>query len=71
MILYWFSPDNLDKTKVTGNKDVDAVQDSVNKGVSGQFAKGGALEGVGNLVSKEGVNRSERGGKNESGGYGL
>ena len=61
----------MDKTKITGNESVDAVQDGVNKGVTGQFAKGGALEGVGNLASKEVFTRSERGGKNESGKHGL
>jgi len=43
----------------------------VNKGVTGQFEKGGVLEGVGNLASKEVFNRSERGGKNDSGKFGL
>lgn len=63
--------DNLNKTKITGDKNVDAIQDGVNKGVTGQFEKGGVLEGVGNLTSKEVFTRSERGGKNESGGFGL
>jgi hypothetical protein len=65
------SPGELDKTKITGDKNVDAVQDGVNQGVTGQFAKGGVLEGVGNLTSKEVLTRSERGGKNESGKHGL
>lgn len=30
-------------------------------GVGGQFAKGGLLGGVGEISSKEGVNRAERG----------
>jgi hypothetical protein len=38
----------------------------VNNLVSGQFGKGGALQGVGDTFSKEGINRSERGGKDES-----
>lgn len=63
--------DNLDKTKITGDKNVDAIQDGVNKGVTGQFQKGGALEGVGNLASKEVFTRSERGGKNDKGSFGL
>lgn len=63
--------DQLDQTKITGDKNIDAVQDGVNSGISGQFAKGGALEGVGNLTSKEVFTRSERGGKNESGKPGL
>lgn len=63
--------DNLNKTKITGDENIDGVQDGVNKGVTGQFEKGGALEGVGNLTSKEVFTRSERGGKNESGKFGL
>jgi len=61
--------DNLAKTKITGDKNVDAVQDGVNNGVAGQFGKGGVLEGVGNLTSKEVFTRSERQGKNDKGGY--
>ena len=61
----------LDKTKITGNKSIDSIQEGVNEGVSGQFKKGGLLEGVGNLTSKEVINRGERGGKNDTGGYGL
>lgn len=43
----------------------------MNQGVAGQFAKGGIAEGVGNLASKEGFDRSERGGKDASGKRGL
>ncbi|KAL9599616.1 MAG: hypothetical protein Q9219_003699 [cf. Caloplaca sp. 3 TL-2023] len=53
--------DQLDKTKITGDKNVDAVQDGLNTGVSGQLKSGGLLGGVGDLASKEGVNRAERG----------
>ena len=63
------SADNLSKTKITGDKNVDAVQDGVNEGVAGQFGKGGVLEGVGNLTSKEVFTRSERQGKDDKGGY--
>jgi hypothetical protein len=59
----------LDKTKITGDKNIDAIQDGVNEGVTGQFKKGGLLEGVGNLTSKEVINRGERKGKNDKGGY--
>ena len=38
----------------------------MNNLVSGQFGKGGALQGVGDAFSKEGINRTERGGKDES-----
>jgi len=61
----------LDKTKITGDKNVDAIQDGVNEGVTGQFKKGGLLEPVGKLTSKEVFTRSERQGKNDKGGYGL
>jgi hypothetical protein len=61
----------LDKTKITGDKNIDSIQDGVNGAVTGQFKKGGALEGVGNLASKEVFTRSERQGKNEQGKYGL
>ena len=77
--LKWFTNDNktsyaakdtLDKTKITGIEPVDKAQGDVNNLVSGQFGKGGALQGVGDAFSKEGVNRAERGGKDESGSYG-
>lgn len=61
--------DKLGQTKITGDKNVDAVQDGVNEGVGGQFGKGGVLEGVGNLTSKEVFTRSERQGKDDKGGY--
>jgi hypothetical protein len=61
----------MDKTKITGDKNIDAIQDGVNEGVTGQFGKGGVLEGVGNLTSKEVLTRSERGGKNDQGKHGL
>lgn len=60
--------DKLDQTKVTGNKDVDGVQDSVNEGVTGQLGKGGLLNPVGESSSKEVFTRSERGGKGDKGG---
>lgn len=60
--------DNLSKTKITGDKNVDGIQDGVNNAVGGQFAKGGILEGAGNLTSKEVWTRSERQGKNDKGG---
>lgn len=53
--------DKLKATKITGDKNVDAIQDRVAEGVGGQFAKGGLLGGVGEISSKEGVNRAERG----------
>ncbi|KAI1321379.1 hypothetical protein F5Y16DRAFT_388955 [Xylariaceae sp. FL0255] len=76
--LKYFTKDNkasyatreqLDKTKVTGVKQVDNLQDGVNNLATGQVGQGGILEPVGNLVSKEGVNRTERKGKDDKGGY--
>ncbi|MCJ1417906.1 hypothetical protein MMC32_004251 [Xylographa parallela] len=51
----------MKSTKITGDKNVDAVQDGLAEGVGGQFSSGGLLGGVGDLSSKEGVNRAERG----------
>ena len=53
-------PDKLG-THVTGDKNVNAIQDGVAQGVGGQFGKGGLLAPVGEGISKEGVNRAERG----------
>ena len=38
--------------------------------VGNQLGKDGLLAPVGNMVSKEGINRAEHGGKDESGTYG-
>jgi hypothetical protein len=62
--------DTLDKSKVTGVQPVDKVQDDANRLVSGQLGKAGLLRPVGDVVSKEGINRAERGGKDEKGTYG-
>ena len=56
------SSENLKKTEITGNKDIDKVQDSVAEGVGNQFGKGGLGglgEGVGSTLSKQGFNRAE------------
>ncbi|KAL8918336.1 MAG: hypothetical protein Q9208_007424 [Pyrenodesmia sp. 3 TL-2023] len=53
--------EQLDKTKLTSDPNLNAVQDGLNTGVSGQLKSDGLLGGVGDLVSKEGVNRAERG----------
>jgi len=60
-------PEQLEQTKVTGVEPVNKLQDGINSTIGGQLGQGGLGEGVGNTVSKEGVNRSERGGKDESG----
>lgn len=62
--------DTLDKSKITGISQVDKLQDGVNNLVGDQVGKDGLLAPVGNMVSKEGINRAERGGKDESGSYG-
>ncbi|KAH9904976.1 hypothetical protein F4778DRAFT_780139 [Xylariomycetidae sp. FL2044] len=77
-ILYYFTKDNkvsyatkeqLNKTKVTGVEQVDNLQDGVNNLAAGQVGQGGLLQPVGDLLSKEGVNRAERQGKDEDGSY--
>ncbi|QIW95456.1 hypothetical protein AMS68_000974 [Peltaster fructicola] len=74
--LRWFTNDNktsyaakenLDKTKITGNEQVDTLQDGVNNLAAGQVGKGGLLQPLGDMTSKEGINRVERGGKDEHG----
>ncbi|KAM0355192.1 hypothetical protein ACHAPU_001057 [Fusarium lateritium] len=76
--LYYFTKDNkasyatkqnLDKTKVTGIEQVDTLQDGVHSLASGQVGQGGLLQPVGDLASKEGINRAERQGKDNDGGY--
>ncbi|KAF2758086.1 hypothetical protein EJ05DRAFT_510917 [Pseudovirgaria hyperparasitica] len=76
--LKWFTKDNkasyatkdaLDKSKVTGIDQVDKLQDGVNGLVAGQVGKGGLAQPIGDYVSKEGVNRMERGGKDDNGEF--
>ena len=45
------------------------MQDGVNNLVGGQVGQGGLLQPVGDAMSKEGINRAERGGKDDSGSY--
>ncbi|CAK7202956.1 hypothetical protein SEUCBS139899_005683 [Sporothrix eucalyptigena] len=61
--------DTLSKTKVTGIKQVDTLQDGVHGVVSGQLGQGGLAQPVGDWVSREGVNRAERKGKDDKGEY--
>ena len=61
--------EGLDKTKVTGIEQVDTLQDGVNGLVSQQVGKGGLLQPVGDMASSEGINRAERGGKDDKGNY--
>ena len=59
--------EQLDQTKVTGIDQVDNLQDGVNNLVGGQVGKGGLAQPLGDAVSKEGINRAERGGKDDKG----
>jgi hypothetical protein len=62
--------DTLNKSKVTGIKQVDQIQDDVHNLVGNQVGENGLLAPIGNLASKEGINRAERGGKDDKGSYG-
>lgn len=61
--------DTLGKTKVTGVQQIDTLQDGVHNLVAGQVGQGGLLQPVGDVASKEGVNRAQRKGKDEDGSY--
>ncbi|KAK1637764.1 hypothetical protein BDP81DRAFT_318056 [Colletotrichum phormii] len=76
--LRWFTKDNkasyttkdtLDKSKVTGVEQVDTLQDGVHNLAAGQVGQGGLLQPIGDMASKEGINRAERQGKDDEGGY--
>ncbi len=62
--------DTLNKTKITGIDQVDQLQGDVNDLVGNQVGKDGLLNPIGNMASKEGINRAERGGKDDKGSYG-
>ncbi|CAG8982297.1 hypothetical protein HYALB_00014057 [Hymenoscyphus albidus] len=78
--LWWFgkgdnkasyaTKDTLNKTKVTGISQVDQLQDDVHNLVGNQVGENGFLAPIGNMASKEGINRAERGGKDDKGSYG-
>jgi len=61
--------EQLDKTKVTGIEGVNTLQDDLNSLASHQFGKGGLLQPVGDAMSKDGINRAERSGKDKDGNY--
>ncbi|OGM48988.1 hypothetical protein ABOM_003149 [Aspergillus bombycis] len=67
----YITKDTLGKSKVTGIKQVDQLQDDVHNLVGNQLGDNGLLSPVGKLVSKEGINRAERKGKDEEGKYGF
>ena len=50
-------------------EQVDKLQDGVHNLATGQVGQGGLLQPVGDAVSKEGINRAERQGKDDKGGY--
>lgn len=52
---------------MTGIEQIDTLQDGVNNLVGGQVGKGGLAQPIGDALSKEGINRAERGGKDETG----
>ena len=56
-----FPPTDKLNTDLTGDKNVQAIQGGIAEGVGGQLSSGGLLGGVGDMTSKEGVNRAERG----------
>ncbi|KAF3069889.1 hypothetical protein CFAM422_006627 [Trichoderma lentiforme] len=62
---------NLDKAKVTNIEQVDSLQDGVNDLGASQIGQGGLLQSAGDLVSKQGLTRTERQGKDDQGGYGI
>ncbi|EAW15354.1 uncharacterized protein ACLA_060220 [Aspergillus clavatus NRRL 1] len=66
----YVTKDTLAKTKATGVRQLDQAQDDVHNFVGNQLGENGVLAPVGNLVSKEGINRAERNGKDEDGSYG-
>ncbi|KAK7614969.1 hypothetical protein JOL62DRAFT_553099 [Phyllosticta paracitricarpa] len=61
--------DHLVQTKISGNEDVDAVQDGANTAVADQLGQDGVARPVGDVVSKEVLNRAERKGRGEDGEY--
>ncbi|KAE8343793.1 hypothetical protein BDV24DRAFT_128269 [Aspergillus arachidicola] len=63
--------DTLNESKVTGINQVDQLQDDVHNLAGNQLGDNGLLAPVGNMVSKEGINRAERKGKDEEGRYGF
>jgi len=66
----YIAKDTLNKGKVTNIKQVDQIQDDVHNLLGNQLGENGLLAPVGNLMSKEGINRAERQGKDDKGSYG-
>jgi hypothetical protein len=55
---------------VTGVSQVDQLQHDAHNLVGNQVGQNGIMAPVGNWASKEGINRAERGGKDEKGSFG-
>ncbi|KAE8149385.1 hypothetical protein BDV25DRAFT_156384 [Aspergillus avenaceus] len=67
----YVTKDTLNKSKVTGVDQVDQLQDDVHNLVGNQLGDNGLLAPVGKMMSKEGINRAERQGRDEDGKYGF
>ncbi|KAE8372503.1 hypothetical protein BDV26DRAFT_274076 [Aspergillus bertholletiae] len=67
----YVTKDTLNKSKVTGLKQIDQLQDDMHNLVGNQLGDNGLLSPVGKMISKEGINRAERRGKDEEGRYGV
>jgi hypothetical protein len=61
--------ENLDQAKNTNISQHNTLQDSGNDLVAGQLGQDGLGKPVGDMLSKEGMNRVERNGRDENGGY--
>lgn len=48
---------------------MDNIQDGINNTAASTFGKGGIAQPAGDMMSKEGINRAERKGKDDKGGY--
>ncbi|KUL85395.1 hypothetical protein ZTR_07016 [Talaromyces verruculosus] len=66
----YVTKDTLNKSKVTGVSQVNQLQDDVHNLVGNQLGENGLAAPIGNMASKEGINRMERNGKDEKGSYG-
>ena len=64
-----FPTEQLDKTKITGIGPVDQIQGDVNNLLGNQLGSKGLAAPITDATSKEGINRAERGGKGDDGGY--
>ncbi|KAJ5683596.1 hypothetical protein N7462_006761 [Penicillium macrosclerotiorum] len=62
--------DSLSKMKITGIDQVDQIQDDIHGLTGNQISDKGILKPVGQFASKEGINRAERKGRDETGSYG-